>query len=270
MAEPTRLLFPPSLRYGLPLEIDLEYPDYAAGVSAAKFVRAENGSEYIVKGPSLTPDHPQVAANELIAAMLADQIRLPILDHRILSRGTNLFFASARMAANTFELLTEEIYMRCSNRSIIYLVVAFDVWLVNSDRHNGNLLARATLSGDESRTYALLSNDHSHCLVMPHQSASMLAGLIDAPLDCSDRRFVHMDFIRHDIVDETRMIESVERIESVADQVVDDIVGSIPDVLLGDADRPLYVQFLIKRRNRLRSIFAAGGQLLPNLRRAAA
>lgn len=41
------------------------------GASQARYVVAENGLEYIIKGAALTPDHPYVASNELVAAMLA-------------------------------------------------------------------------------------------------------------------------------------------------------------------------------------------------------
>jgi len=142
MADPKHLPLTRSLRFGQPLEIEFESPDVAGGVSAAKFVRAVNGSEYIIKGPSLVVDHPQVAANELIAAQLADQLGLPILDHRLLSNGTDLFFASARMPQGSYDALTEDMYTQCSNRSVIYSIVAFDVWIANGDRHNQNLLAR--------------------------------------------------------------------------------------------------------------------------------
>jgi hypothetical protein len=269
MAEPTHLPFPRSLRYGQPLEIEFESPDTARGASGAKFVRAENGSEYIIKGPSLAQEHPQVAANELIAAQLAEQIGLPILDHRVLSNGTDLFFASARMPRGSYDTLSEDVYARCTNRSEIYTVVAFDVWIANGDRHAENLLARPSSDAIESQTFGLLVNDHSHTFVWPRESVDVLVGLIDAPLDCAARRFVRLGFVQNDITDESLVSEALDRIESIPDDALTDIVASVPPGLIGDDERPQYERFLIERRRRLRSIFAGGGQLLPNLRRVA-
>lgn len=251
--------------FGSFLQIDLEYPDSADGASHAKFVRAEDRNDYIIKEPKLTPEHRLVAANELIAVQLAAHVGIPVREHAVLAMGPDLFFGSSRMIANTFETLTEALYRRCGNRSIIYQVVAFDVWLINGDRHNGNLLARV-VPGSKPSEYALLANDHSHCLVWPREDASVLTGLVGAPLDCTRRPpFVKIPFIRGDIVDGSKIHQAIDQIESITDQALDAIVNSVPDGLIDANDRVIYGGFLKGRRDRLRKIFHDGGSLLPNL-----
>lgn len=53
------------------------------GAAHARVVIAENGEEYLIKGPSLVRDHPTVAANEWIAAELAAMLQMPVQDHVI-------------------------------------------------------------------------------------------------------------------------------------------------------------------------------------------
>src|SRR3954469_24473067 len=68
------------------------------GASLAHYVVTESGTEYIAKGPSFTPAHPTVGGNEWVAARLAERLTLPILDHRILSMGGELFSGACTYA----------------------------------------------------------------------------------------------------------------------------------------------------------------------------
>src|SRR6266516_627460 len=72
------------------------------GASRARYVGAENGSEYVIKGPSLTPEHPTVGGNEWVAARLAEALGLPVLDYRIVSMEGQCFFASSYMQKPSF------------------------------------------------------------------------------------------------------------------------------------------------------------------------
>ncbi len=250
-----------------PLEIDFVHPEPPLGFSNPRYVRAENGRDYIIKGPSLTPNHPLVAANELIACQIAERLGIPVLHFAILAMGQELFFGSEMMERNTYDTLTQALYLRCANRSIIYGIVALDVWFVNGDRHENNLLARMVHQKGQEPRYELLANDHGHCLTLPEQDTRDLLDLINAPLDCRLRRpFVQINFVRDDITDATRMVRVVRQIEAITDQTVDDVIGSVPEVLMSADDRVVYGNFLKGRRNRLGWVFRNGGDLLPNLK----
>jgi len=130
------------------------------GASAAHYVLAENGIEYIIKGPSFTPQHPYVAANELLAALIARQLGLPILDFAVVQMGQDLFFASAFMQGGTFHpQIRTDLFDRCENKERVYGMLVFDAWICNIDRHDGNLLVRTTRRGGQEHT-TLLLNDH--------------------------------------------------------------------------------------------------------------
>src|SRR5207237_936275 len=56
------------------------------------------------------------ACNELVAAGLADQLGLPVLDFRVLEMGGVLFFGSSWMQAPTFHpAITEDLFNRTQN-----------------------------------------------------------------------------------------------------------------------------------------------------------
>src|SRR5713226_7424324 len=158
------------------------------GASGARYVSAENGTEYLIKGPSLKlkstghPEHPHVAANELIAAGLARLLGLPTLDSRIVEMRGQLFFASVWMPAGTFyDPITAELFNGCANRDRTYGLVVFDAWLCNTDRHGGNLLVRrAGIPDNGGERLSLLLNDHSHCLVLPGKTVEALVARLDS------------------------------------------------------------------------------------------
>jgi hypothetical protein len=51
-----------------------DYGEIGHGASKAHTIAAENGEEFIIKGPSFTPEHPTVVANEWSAAQLAEAL----------------------------------------------------------------------------------------------------------------------------------------------------------------------------------------------------
>jgi hypothetical protein len=198
---------------------------------------------------------------------LAQALGIPVLDFAVLAMGPDLFFGSEMMERNTYDTLTRALYLRCTNRSIIYKIVAFDVWLVNDDRHENNLLVRLVHQKGQEPRYELLANDHGHCLVLPRQDAGELVDLINAPLDCRQRRpFVQVRFVRDDITETTRMAHAIREIQAITDQKLDDIIASVPSGLIGAAERAVYANFLKGRQDRLGWVFQNGGDLLPNLR----
>jgi hypothetical protein len=164
------------------LEVIDDYGKVGEGATNARYVLAENGNEYLIKGPSLVAGHPTVAANEWIAARLADSLGLPVLDFRLVTMGGNLFFASTWMQRPSFSpAITEDLLVKCENKERIYDVVVFDAWLCNLDRHAHNLVVRKLERDVNSKRHWLLLNDHSHLLVSP-LIPSTSAGRVPRPI----------------------------------------------------------------------------------------
>lgn len=246
-----------------PLAVIDEYAPLP-GASNARYVLADDENEYVMKGPSLSPSNPLVAANEWVAVRLLDALGLPILDHRILKKGRDLFFGSAYMQAGSYsDFLTAQLFAKCDNRDDIYAIVTFDIWLVNHDRHNQNLIVRHLRKPNPPNQ--LFPNDHSHLLVnespiAPKRTADLMGCLNDPPA-----RFVSLPFIRESIVNAEMLSAAIARIEALPEQTIRSAVASTPTALLPAADRAIYADFLVRRRRKLKSVVQNGRRAFPKL-----
>lgn len=250
----------PPLDRLVPLPVVDDLGEVGKGASKARTVLAENGEEYIVKGPSLVPEHPTVGANEWIAARLADALGLPILDHRIVTMRGEVFFASAWMQKPSFyPAIDAEIFQRCANRARIYAVVAFDCWLINQDRHGANLVVRHSRNG----AHLMILNDHSHLLVSPLGPVKIedLMGCLGDP----PGRFIRLPFVRDCITDAGEIRAVLDQIEGLSETQIRAAVNSTPTALLPVAGQSVYGDFLVERRARLREVLHNGSAAFPNL-----
>jgi len=241
-----------------------DYGPVGQGVSLARYVSAENGTEYIIKGPYLTPHHKYVAANELIAATLAGILSLPVLDVCILEMAGRLYFGSTWMQTPTFvPQISSTLFARCDNRERVYDILAFDIFVCNTDRHSGNLIVRTTTPahGAPGRRL-LLMNDHSHCLVLPNEVVTVLTGRITA----SPQAYVRLDFARDAITDPTKLSEAVANIERLTDADIIGVVQCVPEEFLPYAERGIFMSFLRERRSNLRDIINRNLAVFPQLK----
>ena len=238
-----------------------DYGEVGQGASRAHYVLAENGSEYIIKGPALTPEHTLVGANELIAARIAGALGLPVLDFCVVELNGKLYFGSSWMQKPTFyPHTTEDLLDRCDNKARVYDLVAFDVFVCNVDRHEGNLLVRRH-SGVKKERHLLLLNDHSHCMVLPNESASVLSGRIGDP----PAGYVRLDFVKRAISDVKMFRAAIDRIAGLTDTDIVRIIQTTPDDLLPDKHRGMYSAFLRGRRSRLLDVIRTDVSIFPNL-----
>lgn len=254
----TQMAFGDFLAEEPPLIVVDDYGPIGRGASAAHSVRCKNGSEYLLKGPAYSPNHPYVAANELIAVRLGRHIGLPVLDHAVAQTGTDLFFASQLMTTGTYApAITEALLASCSNRDRVHGIAVFDVWLCNVDRHHENLVVRQRRGGVD----LLLLNDHSHLLVQPGSTPTDLAALVASPA----RPYFRLDFVREALDSHRLLDEALTAAEGLPDDAIRAIVESVPEPLLSTADRNGYEDLLIARRPLIRSLIAADPDLFPNL-----
>jgi hypothetical protein len=237
-----------------------DYGEVGKGASRAHTVLAENGEDYIIKGPSFVPEHPTVAANEWIAAQLADALGLPVLDYRIVTMGGSLFFASTWMQKPTFmPAIDAETFQKCENRQRAYGVVVFDCWLVNRDRHSENLIVRTSRQGNR----LMILNDHSHLLVSPSEPTKMseLQGSVKAP----PAPFVWLPFLRDAITDPSEIRQVLDQIDALSEDFIRSVVSGTPEQLLSTADQAIYADFLVERRACLREVMQTGSAVFPKL-----
>lgn len=238
-----------------------DHGEIGKGASRAHHVSAENGAEFIIKGPSFTPEHPTVAANEWIAARLAEKLGLPILPFQLMTMRGELFFGSLWMpsGATWHDGISADLFARCENQNRVYDVIVLDTWLINPDRHHQNLIVRVLRGGQ----HTLLLNDHSHLLVSP-SGPQKTEDLMDC-LDHLPGRFVRLALIRDNIADTAHLSDSLDRAEGLSDADVRGIVESTPSEFLSGDARQSYAEFLVRRRLRLRELFKSDLAAFPRL-----
>ena len=220
----------------------------------------ENGEDYVIKGPSLAPAYPYLAANELVSATIGRHLGLPLLDSTVVQMGSDLFFASTYMAKGSFyPQITEDLFNKCENRERVYTMVVFDTWLCNQDRHDRNLLVRA-VKRSGSEVYTILPNDHGHCLVAD-QTPAILPGLLDSP----PGQYLKIQYVAEAIRELGKLRQALDAVEAMKDVVLSSAVRSIPEKLLNSKDQGDYENFLMQRRTRLRRLFEDNRACFPKL-----
>lgn len=238
----------------IPLRVIDDLGPVGQGASSARYVRAENGQEYIIKGPALTPNHRYVGANEYIAVRLARQLGVPVLDDRLVELNGELYWASAWMTTGSYRpFLDAGVLDRCENKDRVYPLVTLDSWICNVDRHEHNLLARSVGRAGDQRL-AMLANDHSHCLVLPGKTPAELPDLLDTP----PGSYIRLGFVAEAVKDVGLLGAAISGVEGIADHLVEAIVRSVPDALLPAADQDPLTDFLVQRKARLRGVFVDG------------
>lgn len=245
------------------LEVERDYGVVANSATKPRSVLATNGSRYLIKGPSLSPERPYVAANELVVVELANWLGLPVLDHRILQHGAELVFGSLLMSRATFhDSTTEELFGRCQNRDKVYELIAFDTWIRNTDRHHQNLLIRIDkVEGGTEEMLFLIFNDHSECPLHPGLLPTQLGSMMDTPLSSC----IRLDFLKKAVVSTERLNEAIETIESTPDDDVMQIVKGTPQQWLSDDEKILVADFLCQRKSRVRALIKDGRSCFPNI-----
>lgn len=245
--------------FGDPIELvptrrcELDLGPVANAHSGARHVIAENGHEYIVKGPTLAPDRPYIAANELICARLARAMNLPVLDFCLVEWSGDLMFGAAWMPKDTFiPFGTPSVLDSCQNRDRLYDLALFDAWVCNRDRHGANLPIRVHVDalGTERRQFLL--TDHEHCLVAPDMTMDDLRRGVSAPLNS----FIFLNYIKAFISDPYRLDESLGHLLSIPFDLLTQIVHSTPDRLMTKPDRLELARFLFERRAFIKSRLA--------------
>ena len=243
------------------LHIDTRY-EGGIGTSNATHILADDGEEYLIKGPSLSPSHPFGAANEFIAASLARELGLPLLDFDVAEDDGDHFFASRWMPPGTFyPAVTENLFLRCRNLEQVYELVVLDVWLCNIDRHDENLIVRE-MRGPGGAFVVWTANDHDRCLILPGEAPAGLPAKIGSD---DFRNYVRLSFVREAIRESGRLGAALGRAEAVNDFLLVTVVGSLPEQLLPESERRHVEHFLRARRDGLRNLFRAGRRFFGNL-----
>lgn len=261
------LLFPERIEPVDYLRLIDDYGYIGDGVTMARGASAENGQDYLIKGPSLHESGAQFAANEWIVAELAEKLGLPILDHCIACRGSNLFFASSLMPERSFyPQANDNLIKMCSNVERVYDVVVLDTFICNTDRHEGNLIIRRHKPrGSNTEDYRLILNDHSHALCRPPVTPDRL----QAHLGRSPRYFIKIPSLRNTIVEYHLLKAAIQRVQALSTATIRSVVRSTPEAFLSPDGLTYTERFLLQRQEELEAVFDSDLEFFDRLQGAA-
>ena len=123
--------------------------------------------------------------------------------------------------------------------------MAFDVFVRNSDRHEGNLFAQRSVANPQE--YSLVVFDHTHCL---------LDGQAVTDWWSAGKQFVRIPALKS-WVPTTDAFESVlADIEGLADSEIESYAASVPREWYSDADRGATASLLSGRKRKVRGWIA--------------
>lgn len=252
----------------VPLKGLIQLPDgdvrRDGGSRPSILIRAADHCDYYCKGPSLIPGHPFVGANELLAARLARLAGLATRPTELIAWNGELF-AGSQLLPNDRKLsggLTKEVWGRLENApEVAYEVVAFDVWILNEDRHDGNWLG-AVLSGGGT----FLVMDHDLALFGQGRSITEVRARVAM---LPDQSLVRSSVLREAIQDPTEIERAVAMIQGVDDAALASEIGHLPSAWADDEAKRAILDVLRIRRDSLQTLLdSAPAGLFPNLKRA--
>jgi hypothetical protein len=262
------------------LQIARMGPSVGRGMSQAKTAVGMDGSEYMIKGPSLSASYPFVAACEYIAGRMAARIGLPVLNSRFLQKDGDTFWGSEYIPdGKTYGSVSKELFYQCLNRDDCYKLVMFDTWMCNCDRYHDNLIIRTIKPAVKKAFYGegpypddanqllynLLPNDHSHCLIGRCSTGRKIASTLKTLESEGLKDVLQLDFITEYITDYSKVLGAVDLIGRVSDRHIETVVESIPFALLDGQYRSAVSKFISVRRDRMQMLLQDGLRYFPNL-----
>ena len=239
-------------------------------------VECAGGEIYFLKS---NDRYRYTSANEWVAAMLGAYAGFDIMQPVIVEWDRREYYGRRYVdyileLASPFE--SGAFHAIPNSGDIAYQAIAFDAWIANTDRHDGNLLVVAP-SGSSLGHVFLHDHDIS---VLGRPGLEQFGGLagparlshfIRDPVDgwqLHGTAWIREDNkLREGLTDRARLIAKINQIKSIPDDVVRSIVAEVPPSWVSASDRALMIDFLLARKRLLYKIISARFSSLPRLTR---
>lgn len=205
------------------------------GATAPDFVAVSG----IAKSSSV--QHPYTVANELLCGRLGRTIGLPIPPGFIVEDSgvpwhvsLNFNLAGQQLPPADCAALVQ------AHPGLAGGIVVFDAWIVNGDRHPGNIAFDQT----SQRVNVF---DHSHAFYAADLGKNYL-------IQFQNNALVGSNCLSRHLTDLQGVAEWLERVAQVPDYMIEDAVNEAATVGLPAADISFCIDFLKTRRGNLRSL----------------
>lgn len=229
--------------------------DEVRGVSNAGLICAEDNLEYVCKARWLNPSEPYTPANELLAAFLCDDLQLPIPRFRVIEfRGENYF--GSQFYKNHYFINPNESALLYP--PILANVLAFDVWVCNTDRHLRNILM---IEGQAASPILVI--DHGRALYGEAQNTQLWQQKIAqpnvSPFILNGKAATYQPFLNKYIRTFAVFEDMIRRIEGFQEQTLLDYVETV--FYLSEPEQAILFAGLVDRKRRFRELMYANRNL---------
>jgi hypothetical protein len=199
-----------------------------------------------------------VCFNEFLAARLAASLGLPVPEFQVIQfqgplAAPEQWFCSRRKPGGN---PTPETFQRLVNGEQLPGIVAFDVWLCNTDRSRSNMWAENLVSGDE-RVWMI---DHGHTL--------LTSGSLEALPRLDAQRIMRYGDLLEAVVNVNALGIALGTLAALPDEAVEESVHAAPAAWVPDPTllSPI-ADFLLRRRIAVRRIIEANLHRFPGMQR---
>lgn len=201
---------------------------------------------------SSTP-HPYIVANELLCNRLARAILLPVPPGFLLERDGEPCYASLDFNLSGEQLPPANVPRLVNEKPRVAAgIVAFDIWIVNGDRHRRNI-AYDTV---QSKVHVY---DHSHAFFQYPDGRQRLR-------QNEDRLGLNGHCVAAELNTLAYVEEWINRIRAIPQYYVEEAVKDATDAGLPEGEVDFCVEFLLDRRDRLAGLVDSNRSDFPNVR----
>lgn len=190
---------------------------------------------------SSNANHPYAVANELLCGRLGRSLGLPIPPGFIIEDAGTPWHVSLDFNLAGQQLPPADCASLVQSHSdLAGAIVVFDAWILNGDRHKGNI------SFDQS-SQRINVFDHSHAFYAGTLGKNYLIQFAQSTL-------VHSSDLTPHLKDLNGVHLGLQRLQQLPDYMIEDAVNEASTVGLPNADIQYCIDYLKDRRDRMRSL----------------
>jgi hypothetical protein len=195
--------------------------------------------------------NPYYIVNEIISAEIGRRVRLPVPPScAVEDEDGEAFFASLNfnLTGDTLPPVIPPLFAAAFGDQCADVVV-FDIFICNSDRHQGNLSADYT-----APRFNLF--DHSHALLGygPFGTDRLIEA--EDSLTIEGGAWGNRHCLMDEVTDDRHFIKMLERIEGLDDYFIRELVQEVAEYGLTADQVALVTDFLLRRRSKVRQLVA--------------
>ena len=234
------------------------------GATKPYIVECDDGKQYVAKFPG-NPDGTRVLINELVCALLAKKLKLPLPDFKVveidnieifdvLEEDIKLINGSvfcSKYVEKATQIPSYRFVQKVNNIDDALKILIFDVIVGNNDRNKGNLLVNL-------KNNSLVMIDHSHVFIGEAiWDERLLRELVGNNISIDEMNHFFLDMFINEVnkFDKKEFYEYINLVRSITLKDINKIIEKIPeDWLITKEEKDALSSFIYDRVKRVDEI----------------